>query len=357
MLKESMWQYADLILRSATVTLLLFLAVVLMARERASWPARLGALLAVTVACHLICPWIAHDVDLGIVEYPVFFGCFAVPVAFWVFSRAVFNEKFSLRITDAAALLIVEAAAFTRLWLGPAIAEESALIPPIATGLLQLPSLVLIIVVLMRVWSGMAADLVEKRLRLRRILVTGVGFYMTIVIAVEIAFRGQPAPSWLSASHAALALAVTVWVALNLLQTARGVLSDARGEPSPAPSPADAALAEKLVRSMEQDRTYLTEGLTIRNLATMLGEQEYRLRRVINGQLQFRNFNDFVNQYRIREACTRLADPAEARLPVLSIALDLGFRSLGPFNRTFKEATGQTPSDYRRANRSGSSTP
>jgi len=201
MLKESMWQFADLILRSATVTLLLFLAVVLMARERASWPARLGALLAVTVACHLICPWIAHDVDLGIVEYPVFFGCFAVPVAFWVFSRAVFNEKFSLRITDAAALLIVEAAAFTRLWLGPAIAEESALIPPIATGLLQLPSLVLIIVVLMQVWSGMAADLVEKRLRLRRILVTGVGFYMTIVIAVEIAFRGQPAPSWLSATH------------------------------------------------------------------------------------------------------------------------------------------------------------
>lgn len=352
-----MWQIADLILRSAAVTLLLFLAVVLTARDRGSWPARLSALLAVTVACHLICPWIAHDVDLGILEYPVFIGCFAVPVAFWVFSRAVFNEKFSLRITDGAVLLIVEAAAFTRLWLGPAIAEDSAAVPPIVSGLLQLPSLILIIVVLMQVWSGMAADLVEKRLRLRRILVAGVGFYMTIVIAVEIFVRGQPAPSWLSATHAGLALAVTVWVALNLLQTARGVLWDPHGEPSPAPGPADAALAGKLVRSMEQDRTYRTEGLTIRNLATMLGEQEYRLRRVINGQLQFRNFNDFVNQYRIREACRRLADPAEARLPVLSIALDLGFRSLGPFNRAFKEATGQTPSDYRRTNLSGSSTP
>ena len=357
MLKDPMWQFADLILRSATVTLLLFLAVLLMARERRSWPARLGALLAVTVACHLVCPWIALDVNLGILEYPVFFGCFAVPVAFWVFSRAVFNERFSLQITDGAALLIVEAAAFTRLWLGPAIAEGSAPVPPIVMGLLQLPALMLIIVVLMQVWSGMAADLVERRLRLRRILVTGVGFYMTIVIAVEISFRGQPAPSWLSATHAALALAVTVWVGLNLLQTAPGVLSDARGEPSPAPSPADSTLAEKLVRSMEQDRTYRTEGLTIRNLATMLGEQEYRLRRVINGQLDFRNFNDFVNQYRIGEACRRLADPTQARLPVLSIALDLGFRSLGPFNRAFKEATGQTPSDYRRANRSGSSTP
>ena len=352
-----MWQFADLILRSSAVTLLLFLAVVLTAREWGSWPARLGAVLAVTVACHLICPWIAHHADLGILEYPVFFGCFAVPVAFWIFSRAVFNEKFRLRITDGVALLIVEAAAFARLWLSPAIAEESAPIPPIATGLLQLPELMMIIVVLMQVWSGMAADLVEKRLRLRRILVAGVGFYMTIVIAVEIAFRGQPAPSWLSAIHAALALAVTVWVALNLLQTARGVLWDARSEPSLAPSPADSALAEKLVRSMERDRTYRTEGLTIRILATLLGEQEYRLRRVINGQLQFRNFNDFVNQYRIREACRRLADPAEARLPVLSIALDLGFRSLGPFNRAFREATGQTPSDYRRTNLSGSSAP
>jgi AraC-like DNA-binding protein len=33
---------------------------------------------------------------------------------------------------------------------------------------------------------------------------------------------------------------------------------------------------------------------------------------------------------------------------VLTIALDAGFSSLGPFNRAFKAETGVTPSEYRR---------
>ncbi|HBL92121.1 MAG TPA: AraC family transcriptional regulator, partial [Hyphomonas sp.] len=34
--------------------------------------------------------------------------------------------------------------------------------------------------------------------------------------------------------------------------------------------------------------------------------------------------------------------------PILSIAMDCGFGSLGPFNRSFKAMTGLTPSAYRR---------
>jgi AraC-like DNA-binding protein len=33
--------------------------------------------------------------------------------------------------------------------------------------------------------------------------------------------------------------------------------------------------------------------------------------------------------------------------PILSIALDLGFASIGPFNRAFKAITGLTPGDFR----------
>jgi AraC-like DNA-binding protein len=43
-----------------------------------------------------------------------------------------------------------------------------------------------------------------------------------------------------------------------------------------------------------------------------------------------------------------LADPATARTSISAIAFELGFGSLGPFNRAFKEATGQTPSEWRR---------
>jgi AraC-like DNA-binding protein len=75
---------------------------------------------------------------------------------------------------------------------------------------------------------------------------------------------------------------------------------------------------------------------------------EYRLRRVINRQLGHRNFNDFLNAWRLREAAERLRDPAQARLPILTIALDLGYGSIGTFNRAFKATMGVTPSEFRR---------
>jgi AraC-like DNA-binding protein len=45
-----------------------------------------------------------------------------------------------------------------------------------------------------------------------------------------------------------------------------------------------------------------------------------------------------------------LVDPARRDLPVLTLALDAGFQSIGPFNRAFKAATGLTPTEFRRKN-------
>jgi AraC-like DNA-binding protein len=57
-----------------------------------------------------------------------------------------------------------------------------------------------------------------------------------------------------------------------------------------------------------------------------------------------------MNSFRLDEAKTALADPQRRALPVLTIALDAGFQSIGPFNRAFKDATGLTPTEYRRQN-------
>ena len=50
----------------------------------------------------------------------------------------------------------------------------------------------------------------------------------------------------------------------------------------------------------------------------------------------------------LAEAEPALSDPAQADVPVLTIALDAGFGSIGPFNRAFKAQTGVTPTEYRR---------
>lgn len=72
-----------------------------------------------------------------------------------------------------------------------------------------------------------------------------------------------------------------------------------------------------------------------------------QLRESINQHLGYRNFNDFLNHYRIDEAAQRLL---RQDLPILSIALDAGYGSIGPFNRAFKQLKGFTPSEYRAQN-------
>jgi len=117
--------------------------------------------------------------------------------------------------------------------------------------------------------------------------------------------------------------------------------------PAP-PDPAEQRLAATLERLMSEERIYRSEDLTVSRLASRLAVPEYRLRRLINQRLGFRNFNAYVNAFRLDEAQGALADPARRSLPVLSIALDAGFQSIGPFNRAFKLATGRTPSEFRR---------
>ena len=72
---------------------------------------------------------------------------------------------------------------------------------------------------------------------------------------------------------------------------------------------------------------------------------EHRLRATINAELGFRNFNTFLNGYRLEECKAALADPVQAEVPIITIALDSGFQSMATFNRVFKAETGLSPSE------------
>ena len=112
-------------------------------------------------------------------------------------------------------------------------------------------------------------------------------------------------------------------------------------------------LVNRVQAYMEDEKAWQEMGLTIGQLSERIQVPEYRLRRAINTGLGYRNVSDFLNSYRIREATQRLSDPAESDLPVLTIAMDAGFRSLSSFNKAFKEAHEITPTQYRKANQPG----
>ena len=101
--------------------------------------------------------------------------------------------------------------------------------------------------------------------------------------------------------------------------------------------------------SAMQDGLWRREGLTIGQLAAHLNTPEHKLRSTINGDLGHRNFSTFINDHRIEAAKAILDAPDQDGVSILEIAYDVGFASLGPFNRAFKDRTGQSPSGYRAA--------
>lgn len=186
-----------------------------------------------------------------------------------------------------------------------------------------------------------------SRLRARYAVLIASGTYILLELLAEAVFFGSGAE--------ARALADRVHDVTTFLLVFGLSAMSLRIEPEvlkPAARPAletaaDPALAERLRQLVQVEEVFREEGLTIASLAERLAAQEYRVRQLINAQLGFKNFNAFLHHYRIREAQNALGDPARRHLSVAEIAYAVGYRSLGPFNKAFKEIAGRTPSDYR----------
>jgi AraC-like DNA-binding protein len=109
----------------------------------------------------------------------------------------------------------------------------------------------------------------------------------------------------------------------------------------------DRRLAERIVEVVRDHALCVSPDLKVADLAARLAEPEHRVTQSITAALGFANFNRLINHYRIERARRMLVDPALADRPILVIAFDCGFASLGPFNRAFKAETGVTPRAYR----------
>lgn len=197
--------------------------------------------------------------------------------------------------------------------------------------------------------TGRAGDLIEARQQFRWWLIVVTVLIGLSVSAVEIVLNLMAPPVWLLPLQAAAVLmAITGYAVFKLCYADQLVATPetAAAKPVAVLGPAEQAVLERLQRAM-RGGAWQQEGLTIGALAEQLETSEHRLRRVINQGLGHRNFAAFVNGYRVRAAQARLADPSEAETSVLALAHDVGFASLGPFNRAFREITGESPSTFR----------
>jgi putative ABC transport system permease protein len=102
----------------------------------------------------------------------------------------------------------------------------------------------------------------------------------------------------------------------------------------------------RLKEAVGANRLYEDAELTLTTLAVKLRLQPHELSRIINLGLK-KNFNDFINEFRVREVARKMQDPACDRLTLLGIAYESGFNSQRTFSRVFKDMTGKTPAEYK----------
>lgn len=96
---------------------------------------------------------------------------------------------------------------------------------------------------------------------------------------------------------------------------------------------------------MEKEKSYLNPELNLSDLAEQANISRGQLSEIINSGFK-KNFNDFVNMYRVEAFKDMLKKDRHKQLSLLGIAQECGFNSKATFNRVFKKLTNHSPTEY-----------
>lgn len=103
---------------------------------------------------------------------------------------------------------------------------------------------------------------------------------------------------------------------------------------------------KKILDYMDNEKPYLDFEIKQSDIAKNLSMTIHQFSEVLNVCLE-KNFNSFINLYRVNEAKNLIKNPKYKDFKILAIGYEAGFNSKTSFNRVFKQLVGKTPSEYR----------
>ncbi len=344
--------FLDAAFRFSGVTILLFVSVIALRDARHLLQGRLAGTMCIGLAGMLIST-MPSWYDAPFAVYAIAW-ILHIPniILLWLFALSLFQDDFKMRRLHWAALAATSVFVLciqSSIYLGIQPLTYASIAANRILGFSVLAHL------FWTAWSGRKDDLIEARRRTRLWFILGLGTTAFIIMAGEALHYGltfdNDDPDWFTTARTIVAFPMILIGALWFLKLLPETLLFERTAPHPVAQakvdPRDQATHARLVASMEDDNLYREHGLGIGDLAGKLNVPEHQLRALINKGLGYRNFAAFLNQYRLAEAKAALADPEQARTPILTIAMDAGYASLATFNRAFKTEEGTTPSQFR----------
>jgi AraC-like DNA-binding protein len=157
--------------------------------------------------------------------------------------------------------------------------------------------------------------------------------------------------SWTQGRHAPVIVAVGNLIALIILSIAGAVairgraLTETEDVRPPVEEPGDQETLDAIQALMETKRAYRDPDLNLDRLARKAVLPARQISAAIN-RASGKNVSQFVNDFRIAEACKLLVDTDQ---PVTEIMLEAGFQTKSNFNREFRRVTGMTPVQWRQS--------
>src|SRR5882724_10424898 len=197
----------DLALRAASVALLLVLAASLLRDFRGVLAGRLAIAFAIGSAAHAATSAIGVTLPISAWHAPLIALSTGNAVVFWLFTRALFDDAFTLRWWHALVWAVVAAFSFVNcLWIAPG---GNARLSIVAVNLLALSFIVLAVGQTIASWS---ADLVEGRRRLRVFIVTAAALYGGLNAILQIVVSGIDTADIANAANAVVLVLVVAAV-------------------------------------------------------------------------------------------------------------------------------------------------
>lgn len=150
-----------------------------------------------------------------------------------------------------------------------------------------------------------------------------------------------------NAAYRALALKSQEWANKDTLET---LLTK---EPTSPTQEKQMACGQQLIRRLHElirsEQLYKDHTLTVDSLAERMHVSRNTLSQAIN--TTGKNFNQFINEYRIKEAIHILSSTDDDRIYMEELSMEVGFNSRSSFYRAFKSQTGLTPSEFSNSRR------
>ena len=345
----------------AILSVLLLAAGYLKTDPRAS-SAQVFALMALMIVLYLLNGMTAAHIDpqfqldLTRWELIISIGISSIPGLFMIYCFLIFQEEqkfpYNLGIAFAAQIFLSALLPLSGLFSDPFLPVGSWIYISYSQAILQLIFVIFAIYWTLKGWS---ADLVADRRILRWFFIGVQGALIFTVIFVENflvdggSTENATAQSFIVYAIALLTLGMLL-VALRFDFVSLGYVIRKVAELSIEPEKEGTAIfdIDSFNKAFKEQLLYREAGLTISMLAKSLNIPEYRLRAFIHKQLGFRNFNAMLHQYRIEDSGNVLSDNENQNIPILTIALSVGYQSITPFNKAFREIKGVTPSEYRK---------